>query len=423
MPATRGAIRHPVTTRWRTSLAIVLAAAALGSSWAPAAAAPAQPDIIVVMLDDLGAIDERVLRRLPNITKLWLDGGRRYDNAYTETPLCCPGRAAFLTGQHTSEHGVWTNRNGASLLDPTETIATAFSGAGYWTAVVGKYLNGYQYLEDRTPPGWDRLAVTTPMTRYFDPPWYVDGVRRPDLTGYVTTTQKRLTVEALGAAPVDRPWFLWLTPMAPHAGMQSRFPDPAPRHVGDARCAGIDPWLPPSYDFPEYPEGWPLTRICESLLSVDELIGKTRRVVAQSGRDPLWVLTSDNGMAYGAHGWHAKQNPWSVHVPLWIAPGTGVETGLVSNIDLPVILARHAGVPLPFASGTARGRDEMLEDSPTTDWSGIRSLDWHYIRWGDGRRELYDLRSDPWEVTNVADDPAYAEAVADHERRLAAFRS
>src|SRR4051794_9544507 len=80
-----------------------------------------RPDMVVFMVDDLGAIDERILERLPNIKDLFLKGGLRFDSSHSETPLCCPGRASFLTGQHTRTHGVVINR--ARLLDPTHTVA------------------------------------------------------------------------------------------------------------------------------------------------------------------------------------------------------------------------------------------------------------------------------------------------------------
>ena len=70
---------------------------------------PNKPDDIVIIVDDLGAIDDRILERLPNIRSLFLQGGLQFNDAYSETPLCCPGRASFLTGQHTAHHGVTVN--------------------------------------------------------------------------------------------------------------------------------------------------------------------------------------------------------------------------------------------------------------------------------------------------------------------------
>ena len=109
------------------------------------------------MTDDLGALDDRILSRLPNINKLFLQHGLTFDEYYGETPLCCPGRAEFLTGQHVRTNGVV--RNDARLLDPTNTIATALQDAGYQTAFIGKYLNHSELLTNKTPPGWDYAAM------------------------------------------------------------------------------------------------------------------------------------------------------------------------------------------------------------------------------------------------------------------------
>ena len=111
----------------------------------------------MVLVDDLGAIDDRIIERLPNIKGLFIDHGLRFDHAYSETPLCCPGRASMLTGQHTKNHGVWKNL--ASLLDPSLTIATALQDAGYETYLVGKYLNKPESLTDKTPPGWTHIDM------------------------------------------------------------------------------------------------------------------------------------------------------------------------------------------------------------------------------------------------------------------------
>jgi N-acetylglucosamine-6-sulfatase len=82
-----------------------------------------RPDLIVVMVDDLAAIDNRIFERLPNIKSLFLDAGLSFDQFYGEEPLCCPARATFLTGQHVRHHHVVTND--ARLLDPSRTVATA----------------------------------------------------------------------------------------------------------------------------------------------------------------------------------------------------------------------------------------------------------------------------------------------------------
>lgn len=135
-----------------------------------------RPDIVVFMVDDLGAIDQRIIERLPNIKSLFLNHGLRFDAAYAETPLCCPGRASFLTGEHTRTHGVVINR--ARLLDPSRTIATALHDAGYYTIMAGKYLNYPDQLPDRTPDGWDRSALLRTWMGNSWSSWWVNGLAR-----------------------------------------------------------------------------------------------------------------------------------------------------------------------------------------------------------------------------------------------------
>lgn len=388
-----------------------------------------RPDIVVVMVDDLGAIDERVLERLPNIRELWLEGGLRFDAAYSETPLCCPGRASFLTGQHTRKHGVVRNR--AVLLDPSQTIATALHDAGYWTIMAGKYLNHADRLVDKTPDGWDRVAMLRTWLGNMRSNWWLQG--RQHQAGYNDRFLLNRSLRWLERAPTDKPVFMYLLPRAPHflnstasgrvAGYLSPWrADVEPRYMDDSRCDDIEPWRPPNYRYAKQPNGFPLGDICRSLLTVDEMVGSLRAEMTRQGRNPLWMFTSDNGMAWGANGFPLKNVPEAGRLPLYFA-GRGVSGGstdaLVSNIDFGPTLASVAGTSMPAADGVTfrrllrggrGGRSWMLEDHPvggrtgrghSGSWWAVRTPQWHLIDfWGEQR--LHDLRADPWEQVNVA---------------------
>ena len=88
-----------------------------------------RPDIITIMVDDLGYIrNDRVLKHLPNIKKHFLDGGVRLTGMYNEGSLCCPMNASYETGQYINRHGVW--KNDGRLLNhrqqtPTVTSSTS----------------------------------------------------------------------------------------------------------------------------------------------------------------------------------------------------------------------------------------------------------------------------------------------------------
>lgn len=379
------------------------------------------------MVDDLGAIDERILERLPNIRDLWLNGGLRFDQAYAETPLCCPGRASFLTGQHTRNHGVVINR--ATLLDPRQTIATTLHDAGYWTIMAGKYLNLPDRLPDKTPDGWDRVAILRSWLGTTSSSWWLQG--RSETAGYHDRFTLNRSLRWLERAPSNKPVFMYVTPRAPHflqstnsgpvrGHMTPWRPDVENRYRRDDRCSNIEPWRPANYAYAKRPSGFPLDQICRSMLTVDEMIGKLRREMARQGRNPVWMFTSDNGMAWGVDGYALKNVPQAGRLPVYFA-GKGVVGGstqaLVSNIDFGPTLADIAGTRMPAADGESfanvlrggrGGRDWLLEDHPrggrtgkgvSGPWWGIRTPEWHLVEWNGAH--LYDLRNDPLEQVDV----------------------
>jgi arylsulfatase A-like enzyme len=383
---------------------------------------PVKPDEIVIMVDDLGAIDDRILERLPNIRSLFLQDGLQFNDAYSETPLCCPGRASFLTGQHTAHHGVTVND--ARLLNPNNTIATALHDDGYYTVMDGKYLNGAAQLPDHTPPGWDHVTMLNDWSANDSSDWWVDDV--PTTAGYYDRYIDQTATSLLAAAPTDKPVFMWVAPHAPHKSADSTLdwvPDIEPRYVNDPRCEGIRPWHPPNYLFAGEPNGYPLDDICRSMLTVDDIVGDLERTAADEGRNPTWVLTSDNGMAWGSNGYLLKNVPAADRLPFFMT-GPGIVHGrtdaLVSNIDFGPTLADLAGTTMPKADGksfvaaldgSGGGRKAMLEDHPvggptgegdidTGPWWGVRTPHWHLVVWNDVH--LYDTQADPWEMNDVA---------------------
>ncbi len=381
-----------------------------------------RPDEIVIMVDDLGAIDNRILDRLPNIKALFLKQGLQFDKTYSETPLCCPGRASFLTGQHTAHHGVVVND--ARLLDPSHTIATALHDDGYYTMMAGKYLNGAPLLADHMPPGWDHVAMLNDWSTSQSSDWWVDDL--PAVAGYFDRYIDQTATAWLAQAPADKPLFMWIAPHAPHKSASSTKdwePDIESQYMGDPRCAGIKPWRPPNYAVPNLPAGYPLDDICRSMLTVDDMVGHLRDAAAAEGRNPVWVLMSDNGMAWGADGYLLKNVPQADGLPYYMT-GPGIDHGktdaLISNIDIGPTLADLAGTTMPKADGKSfvkaldghsSARKALLEDHPvggptgegdvaSGPWWGVRTPRWHLVVWNGV--SLYDTVADPWEMDNVA---------------------
>lgn len=425
--------------------------------------AGSRPDIVLVIVDDLAAMDLRVWNRLPTIRRLFVEQGTRFSDAFANDPLCCPGRAALLTGQRTPHHGV--RQNDARAFDPRVTLGTELAAEGYHTLYAGKYFNRTELLSQRHPPGWDHALVYS--GGYWNAPLWRDGVEVRAGSGpsdYTTDVIRRTAVGWLRGAPLG-PLLLVLSPYAVHSGLTAtgrslgyEQPAPAPRHMDDRRCAGILPWRPPAYnerdrsDKPAwlraarrspYRDGWPLRRICETLLSVDAMVAAVERTLAEQGRDDvLYVLVGDNGMAFGDHGWPKKRVPYATRLPLLMHWEAGLGTtprvirATVSNIDLAPTLCAVAGctmgpfpdsdpvdgldlTPLLDGSQTRLPRDVIIEEHHTSysnpRWTGVRTTRgsslgaWVYTRYETGEEELYDLTSDPAQLVNVAADPAMAE--------------
>jgi arylsulfatase A-like enzyme len=458
--------------------AALLAASMVGTASAaegqtpsvPAAGSP--PDIVVLYLDDVDPHDGRLWndeRRTPTLARLFAEQGVAFSQAISETPLCSPGRANTLTGQHTVHTGV--ARNVTVPFDPSTTLGTELQAVGYTTMFVGKYLNAFRSEVPRREvrdyaAGWDAFDVIYEDNgKYLDYDlWTRDGMVSygKDPADHSTLVAKRRVTKHLRDAPTDAPAFAFVSLFDLHEPNR-----PADTYRGARRCRSIEPWDPPSFDEdvsdkPAYvqarpaikSDGWPMETYCEQMLAVDELAEAVVREQKQRGRldDTLFVLTADNGVTWGTHRLpQRKGNPYATPIPLvltWPArwgeePRTVHE--LVSNTDLAPTLCAIAGCEMgPFSDGQELadgmnllplldGEVEHLERTVVREQSGpgypwspefwaIRTSSqhplgrWHYIEYVTGEVELYESEVDPWELDNLAGDPA----TADVEGQLAA---
>jgi arylsulfatase A-like enzyme len=117
-----------------------LAAAALSSCSSPPASRP--PNIIFVMLDDLGYGDfgcyGQELIRTPH-TDAFAQTGVRFTDAYAGSTVCAPARCVLMTGKHTGHSSVRTNAGTMPILPEDQTVATALKQAGYTNGAFGKW--------------------------------------------------------------------------------------------------------------------------------------------------------------------------------------------------------------------------------------------------------------------------------------------
>jgi arylsulfatase A-like enzyme len=260
------------------------------------------------------------------------------------------------------------------------TVGVWLRDAGYYTALVGKYLNGYPAGQDENyiPPGWDEWHVPTAGLPYSQFEYTLNESGRlvdygSDEDDYLTDVLGRKAGEVIDhAASQSRPFFMYLAPYAPHEPAR-----PAPRHAG-LFADTIAPRTP-AYneedmsDKPAWLQSLPLLeprRIrnldglyrnkARSMVAVDEMIGALVDHLDRTGQlERTYIFfTSDNGFHIGAHRMASgKYTPYEedIHLPL-IVSGPGVVRGatdaLAMNIDLAPTFAELAGVTPPeFVDG------------------------------------------------------------------------
>ena len=406
-----------------------------------------RPNILVVMVDD-STFEE--IRVMASVKQRLADEGTSFSRAYVTTPNCCPSRATYYTGRFPHNNGVKDNvppLGGATAFVPTErdSIGVWLQGAGYYTAQIGKYLNGWgdadkgQWKDGIAPmPGWDHwFTPIDPSTyRYYNYQVSDDGRERSFGSSdedYQTDVLGREVLDTIDEATASgRPWFISFTPLAPHVGQSEASlaeggnggvtAVAAPRHRGV--LAGEQPPRSPSVmvdgeaagslDLAAKPElvqerarrdaaylkGIDSTYAAEveSLLAVDEWIERFYQRLAELGvlDKTTIIFTSDNGLFHGEHGLAQKGLLYeeAVHVPL-IIRGGGLPAGatadqLVSNVDLaPTILALGGASPTVPLDGRSLLPLATQKDQADTrailleQWYTYTSMSTQGVRHGD----------------------------------------
>lgn len=117
-------------------------ASGVAATAASRASAGRPPNIVYVMLDDLGYGDfgayGQKLIRTPNIDR-FAGEGLRFTDCYAGSTVCAPSRCALMTGMHSGHGSVRTNAGTMPLLASDRTVASALKAAGYATGAFGKW--------------------------------------------------------------------------------------------------------------------------------------------------------------------------------------------------------------------------------------------------------------------------------------------
>ena len=445
----------------------------LGAASVPAVAREAdpRPNIVFITTDDQNVSD---LQWMPQTRRLLAGRGFTFSEALSPHPLCCPARAEWVTGQYGQNNGVHHNAgvHGGypALRSPSNTLARWLDTAGYQTAMVGKYMNGYRRADPKSLVGWNHW---NPMIRgtmtYRHTTFLNDGHQRLH-TDHVDDVVTKYAADYIKEfAGQEAPFFVWASNLAPHnrSGQgQDTHPMPADRHRGMFQGVRNVAEAKPSFAVPVVDApvsgvsaetfdnlGEKFVARIEALQAVDEGVRRIVRTLGRTGElDNTYIIfTSDNGYLLGEHGLMGKNLIYdeAMRVPLLVRSPRPEFAGVTSQVpvtavDIAPTIAELAGATprrrvdgksfAPLLRGQAQewrdtqliqtGTVSRLEAMPGWAVRGVRTSRWTYgVNQLNGTVELYDRREDPFELVNLASRTEYLPVLTELQLRATALQS
>jgi N-acetylglucosamine-6-sulfatase len=417
-----------------------------------------RPNIVLILTDDQRA---DTLQYMPATQDLLADRGVTFSNNFCPTPVCAPSRASILTGLYTHNHHIAKNADSSDKFDDASTLPVWLKNSGYFTGLIGKYLNDYNDTSMTTwpyqPPGWDVWVPFKDDPGYFN--YYLIENLKEVLYGnsdsnYSTTVLANKAVDFIQNAPAGKPMFLYFAVKAPHY--------PAKPLASDFEKFSMLPnYRPPSFneadvsDKPKWVRDIPLMSSSDietndtfrknqiaCLQAVDRSVAQIVHALETMGKldNTVIIFSSDHGMMWGEHRVSIAKNcayEEAAKAPLIIRTPTSsakVKNNLVMNIDIPATISDFAGVtpPYPINGKSLKGlvdgsvttwRQEVLLEAMNPVMQGVRTPQYVYFQYSSGEKEFYDLTTDPYQLQSKHADPAYSSIISDLKVKLAALKS
>ena len=402
-----------------------------------------RPNIVFVLTDDQGYGDlschGNPILKTPHIDRLHREGVRFTD--FMVSPTCSPTRSALMTGRHEFRNGVTHTINERERLTlNATTLAQVLKSSGYATGIFGKWHLGDEPDHWPSRRGFDEMFIhgaggigqsypgscgDAPGNTYFNPAILHNG-KFEKTDGYCTDVFFTQALKWIETTKGKQPFYAHIATNAPHGPLQVR-PEDEARYSDKV----------PDKD---------VAKFFGMIANIDDNVGKLLAKLSEWGleRDTLVIFMNDNGGTVGVKMFNAgmrgqKVTPWiggTRASSLWRWPGTLKPADcerLAAHIDFFPTLAELAGAKLSDdVKKQVEGRSLVsLLSNPQSEWSD-RTLFTHVGRWPVGADrskfkyatcsvrdsryqmvtaskgetknwQLFDLKADPSEKTDIAD--------------------
>ncbi|MFT4196077.1 sulfatase [Ottowia sp.] len=392
-----------------------------------------RPNLLFIVADDLGFADlgcyggrEAAFGPVSPVLDRLARDGIRFTQGYSNSPVCSPTRFGLMTARYqyrlrgAAEEPINSRSRGSTTLGlPPEhpTLPSLLKGAGYRTALIGKWHLGYPPAFGPLRSGYEEFFG--PLSGGVDYWTHCDSAGRHDLwfgeeeqthEGYLTDLLSRRAVDYVDRmAAQEAPFLLSLHYTAPHWPWETR--------EDAGRAPAIKDHL---FDL----AGGNIHVYRRMIHHMDEGIGWIVEALRRNGQldDTLIVFTSDNGGERFSDNWPlvgGKMDlteggirvPWIAHWPAAIRPG-GESAQLCMTMDWSATLLDAAGVaahpdyPLDGVSLLPVLRDARHRFARPLHWRmnhrgqrALREGDWKYLR-VDGNDYLFNIPQDERERAN-----------------------
>ncbi|MGL4630543.1 MAG: sulfatase-like hydrolase/transferase [Leadbetterella sp.] len=407
-----------------------------------------RPNIVLILADDLrqdalGCYGNTYVKT-PNIDALSKSGTRctqTYILGGDQPAVCSPSRAMLLSGKNYFRI--------SNKIKDQQTLPKLLKSRGYNTYCTGKWHNEVEALADGFTAA--KNIYVGGMNDHFNtemqdllPNGKLSEAKKK---GYSTDIFTVTAIDFLNDHPSNKPFFLYLPFTAPHDPRS-----PKEEYIGMYKSNEIP--VPPNFmDLHPFDFGYKMNTRDESLSSFprkpqdiqsqiadyyalishfDESVGRILQKLKEKGFDKntIVVFAADNGLALGSHGLMGKQNMYehSMKVPL-IFSGPGIPRhstmdGFSYLFDIFPTLCSFVKIPVPKdldgigLNSQLLGSKKPIRSEIMTGYMdyqrSIRDQRYKLMVFPKvNHRVLFDLKSDPYELVNLAENPAYKQIVDD----------